>query len=219
MKFLILLLLSFHAFGSNWMPISKIQSQSVQAYGLEKECINRSQEQCIDVGDAPQIIQLGMFELQDHYLKSNTTECESDCEDEFSELTCDDESFEKIKNTDLSQVYCTKLAGKKLIKDEQSYANHLNAIQSQNAAMNLIQSMRNAGQEVINLMILRNAQKQLTSEQKMQILTEYSIIKALLEVGNLAQAKTEIENAQLSAIVTQQDKDALIAKINTYLGI
>jgi hypothetical protein len=120
-KAILLFLISFNLLASNWMPVSKIQENSEQGFQLEKDCIAISGEQCIDVGDKPELIKLGMFTLSDHYLKSNENVCIDSCEAEFEELICDDGSYEKIKNIDLSQVYCVKSAGKKIVIDIDSY--------------------------------------------------------------------------------------------------
>ena len=107
---------------SNWMPLSIIQSKSNQAYQLKIDC-EKSGEQCLDVGDEPEIVSLGFTSLENDYLKSDTQSCESveDCDSKFLVLVCSENDYEKIKNLDLMQVYCVKLAGKKIVKNSEGF--------------------------------------------------------------------------------------------------
>jgi uncharacterized protein YuzE len=142
-----------------------------------------------------------------------------ECEDEVSQLmSCQDEF-------DLIESQCKKLIGYELKQD--GYKFQLNeqkqtdliakrqAEKAQSEAMAMIAKRRAQGEEIINLMILRNAQKNLNAGQKKQVLQAYHDIKELLSVGNLEQAKLEIQGASIDNImVTDSDKQSLIKAID-----
>lgn len=119
MKYLFLILISLPLFASNWMPVSKIQSKSNEAYQLESDCV-KTGEQCFDVGDEPDIVALGFTVLKDEYDKKDQESCldPDDCELKFQALVCSKIEYEKIKNIDQLKVYCVKLIGKSLEKDK-----------------------------------------------------------------------------------------------------
>lgn len=223
MKFLILFL-SLSAQASNWMPISKIDAQSNQAYQLESECQRQSGEQCLDVGNEPQKVALGFASAEDHYLKENTESCldEIDCEQTFQNLSCN-EDYQKIKNLDLLQVYCTKLVGKKLVLDEaswQAYQSAQNLASQQLQALNQAKSMRQCGSSVMDLVLVRNAPKALTTEQVKQLVVTMNPIKSLLETGSLVTAKEEVQAISPDGIIiTEADKVAVTAAIDSCLGL
>lgn len=225
MKTLLIFLLSFSAQASNWMPVSKIQSNSTQAYQLESECVKQSQEQCLDVGNQPQKVALGYASLEDEYLKADSQAClnQADCDLKFTELTCSQQDWQKIKNIDLLEVYCVKLIGKKLTLDEASwtaYQNAQNAAQAQSAALGQAKKARECGSSVMDLVLVRNTPKALTKGQVKQLVTTLNPIKSLLETGSLVTAKEEVQAiAADGTIITEGDKLAVVAAIDSCLGL
>ena len=78
------------------------------------------------------------------------------------------------------------------------------------------------GQKMIAYIGARNKSKTpaLTTAQVKTIVETYSTIHALLGSGSLVTAKSEIEALTVNdPLVTQADKDAILAEINAYLGL
>ena len=65
----------------------------------------------------------------------------------------------------------------------------------------------------------RNMAKSLTTAQVKTVVETYSTIQALLASGSIATAKVEIEAVTPDGtLITQADKDAILAEVNAYLG-
>jgi hypothetical protein len=224
MKSLLLFLISFSAMASNWMPLSKIQSLSTQAYQLQSTC-EATGEQCLDVGEEPGIVSLGFVSLEDNYLKSETLDCVDveDCSAKFLALVCPGEDWTKIQNNDLLQVYCVKLAGKKLVKDLESFDSYKASQASLNAqkqALGQAKSLRECGSSVMDLVLVRNASKGLNTTQVKAMVGIYAPIKGLLETGSLNSAKEEVQAVEPDGtLVTSGDKVAVISAIDVCLGL
>jgi predicted negative regulator of RcsB-dependent stress response len=70
------------------------------------------------------------------------------------------------------------------------------------------------GKSAQALMLVRNAAKNLTTEQVKQIVATYAPIKALLDTGSLQSAVEEIGKIQADGVlVTEEDKAAITAHI------
>lgn len=224
MRFLFLLLISFSAMASNWMPLSKIQSLSNQAYQLQSSC-EATGEQCFDVGDEPQIVSLGFVSLEDNYLKADEQSCldAEDCSAKFLALVCTEEDWTKIQNNDLLQVYCVKLAGKNLVKDLDSFNSYKASqavLNAQKGALEQAKTLRLCGSAVMDLVLVRNATKGLTTNQVKQIVNLYAPIKGLLETGSLNSAKEEVQAVTPDGtLITEGDKTAVISAIDVCLGL
>jgi hypothetical protein len=224
MKLIILLLISLPTLASNWVPVSKIESRSSQAYQLKADCENRSGEQCLDVGDRFEQVALGYATLQDHYEKTKTETCADpqDCEAKFQALDCTQE-YAKIKNLDLLQVYCTKLVGKKLVLDEAGWSAYEAAMNAENAfkaALDSAKALRECGTRVMDLVLVRNASKVLNTTQVKAMVGIYAPIKGLLETGSLNSAREEVQAIEPDGtLVTSGDKVAVIAAIDKCLGL
>jgi len=224
MKFLILLLVSLTASASNWMPLSKIQSQSLQAYQLEEDCTKLG-EQCLDVGDEPEIVKEGFTSLQDNYSKSEVESCldEADCQSKHEAKICTDSGETSIKNLELLEVYCSKFLSKSLVKDNSGWSGFKagKATEAQlEAGISLATNLRKCGERVMALMLVRNQPKGLTTTQVKQLVSAYASIKGLLESGSLASAKEEIQAVTADGVlVTNADKTALSAEIDKCLGM
>jgi wobble nucleotide-excising tRNase len=66
------------------------------------------------------------------------------------------------------------------------------------------------GKDTMAYLLVRNAQKQLSTAQVKQLVEAYATIKSLLESGSLTTAKEEISAAVADGvIVTEADKTAL----------
>lgn len=235
MKYLIFTLILFsnlvHA--ENWLNHSKIKSGSVEAYSLKSDCERISGEKCFDIGEYPSSVYSEVdVEVDDYekpiYSKRDTESCtdESDCSAKFLALVCTQNDYEKIKNLDLLQVYCVKLAGyeKKYEKTIQLDSQKLSAWQSQEAnkateraremAIQTALKRIECGKRVIGLLVVRNASKTLTTAQIGQINTVYAPIKGLIDTGSLVTAKEQMQAITPDELlITTEDKNDLIQEI------
>jgi hypothetical protein len=232
---LITLLLINHAYAC----MNKISySEAVKAINLEvakagcqpnEECLcydtidfrtHDLVDNMIDNPDAP-IYEIGEIILED-IIVNECDEEDDECEPEISQvMTCAD-GFELIESQCKQLVgYEQMKSGHKFVLNESKKSSLEAKEQAEQAKANalaVIRKFRKAGEEIIDLMILRNAQKNLSAGQKKQVLQAYHDIKELLSVGNLTQAKIEIQNANIDGImVTEDDKQALIEAIDKHL--
>lgn len=235
MKYLILLfLISFNLHASNWLNHSKIKSGSVEAYSLKSDCERISQEKCYDLESYPSSVFSEATILVDDYSKpiydqKDTQSCsnETECTAKFVALVCSENLYQKIKNIDLLQVYCVKLAGyeKKEEKIISLDPNKVSAWESQKAIeaqkatkeaqINSAEKRMASGRRVIALMLVRNSAKGLTKPQVAQMNSLYSSIKNLLETGSLETAKEAIQAITPDGtIVTNADKEDLVNEID-----
>ena len=85
----------------------------------------------------------------------------------------------------------------------------------QRAAMDHARKAMECGKSAQAAMLVRNAAKNLTTDQVKQIVATYAPIKGLLDTGSLQSAIEEIQKIQADGVlVTQADKEAIIAHIN-----
>ena len=221
----------------NWLNHSKIKSGSVEAFSLKSDCERISGEKCFDIGEYPSSVYSEVdVEVDDYskpnYLKADTQSClsESDCSAKFLALVCSQNDYEKIKNLDLLQVYCSKFVGydKKLEKSialdsaKVSALNAQKAIEAQaatkEAGIQFALKRIECGKRVIGLLVLRNSTKTLTTANVAQINTVYAPIKGLIDTGSLITAKEQMELITPDGtLITQEDKNELVQEINKCL--
>jgi phage-related tail fiber protein len=85
----------------------------------------------------------------------------------------------------------------------------------QDAAMKAALKAMDCGKSAQAAMLVRNAAKNLTTEQVKQIVATYAPIKGLLDTGSLQSAIEEIDKIVSDGVmVTDEDKAAIIAHIN-----
>ena len=212
MKILIMILITSSAMASNWVPLSKIQLQSPQAYQLESECL-KTGEQCLDIGDEPQALSLGFVSLEDNYIKADTDDCsdEQDCTARFDVLVCSQNDWQKIKNIELLQVYCVKLAGKKLVKDVAGF----NAYKASEVYKSQINQIIANGakadadcKKVLHLIGGFNLLPGRSSDQASEMVASFAQAKAFLQDGRPGAAKVAIQAIPVDGVlVTQAMKD------------
>lgn len=94
-----------------------------------------------------------------------------------------------------------------------AYEASLLAASQLEAGLALVRKARACGSSVIDLMLLRNAQKSLSIEQKKIMANALSEIINLLNIGSLPAAKDEIQAAIVENI-TDADKAAALAKLD-----
>lgn len=231
MKYLILLLLTFNA-QAMFLKKSEINNCGATFYGSKKDCGENCIKQPKDHNC--EYHKFGEHQVDDMekpiYSKSETQACEGEeaCQTLLQVKACTDPQESALINEDYTEVYCSKVSGYQqktatgiyIDQDaKQAYEQEKSVSDSKKAAMAQIRKYRKCGQSVIDELIYRNnALKSLTTGQKAQILSTYSNIKSLLEVGNLVEAKSLIDAEPLDApLITQEDKDALSAMIEDCL--
>lgn len=238
-KFILIFILTMPVFASNWMPLSKIQSQSNQAFQLKADC-EKSGEQCLDVGDEPQVVTLGFYSLSSVMgddFENPIWEAESEVELCQGEEACQALLLSKTCPLDYSKfidalylkVYCTKVTGyaqkeigKAFQKDNVAFDSYKSAqaqVQALNQGVSQALKVMDCGKKVQAHLLVRNSPKNLTKPQVKQLVLTFKDIKNLLDTGSLASAKEEIQAvAPDGVIVTAADKTALIGVIDECVG-
>lgn len=75
------------------------------------------------------------------------------------------------------------------------------------------------GKVLVATLVARNKAKNLTSKQKKDLAVAYQTVQQLLLAGSLKAAKDEVSaSTPDGTLVTQADKDALLAALTAYLG-
>jgi hypothetical protein len=213
--FFLLLFLSFNSFGS-YIKRSDIGSCSYPILVKMKPEL--------DYIKIPQDYNCNYSEIvAETQMKEEVESCldEADCQSKLELKMC--EKGEAIKNLDLMEVYCTWLRPEQVMAN-QSLKDAYEAEQAQKKAMEdaITQAKKQmaCGQEVIALMSVRNVPKSLNQAQMESLVSTYSLAKSLLESGALETAKANIQGQTADGtIVTEDDKAALIAKIDECLGL
>lgn len=225
MKYLIALLISFPILACEMsIPLSYAPTfLNPPVSGHYMKCEAKPDEQCLCIdGVEPWYSDLVDNEVLDYMAKAQEESCSdiADCDAKFAALVCS--QGEKINNYDLLQVYCTypvyKIEGKKFVENPTKKAAYLAAKAAEaqlQAAMAQARKAQACGKDTMAYLLVRNAQKQLSTAQVKQLVEAYATIKSLLESGSLTTAKEEISAAVADGvIVTEADKTALNAFID-----
>lgn len=189
--------------------------------GHYEKCEDFPEDKCHCVENVdPWSAELIDNEVIDFIRKENTIPCASEDECKALEAVhiCDKG---KVIRTE-SEVYCAvevlKADGKKLVVSEEKKAAReaAEAIKAaQDSALASAMKAMDCGKSAQAAMLVRNASKNLTTAQVKQIVAAYAPIKGLLDTGSLQSAVEEIQAIQADGIlVTQADKEAIIAHIN-----
>lgn len=168
----------------------------------------------------------GVYKLKDLYgsQKFDGESCEgkSECELLLTEKTCSVNKWPLI-DADYTEVYCVEVVGKKIEVDEvlksQKLAQKAASDQFE-GALNLAKKLRECGGRVMDLMLVRNQPKNLTTAQVKELVATYEPIQGLLSSGSLNSAKEEIAAVTADGVlVTNADKTALTNEINKCLSL
>jgi hypothetical protein len=139
--------------------------------------------------------------------------------------------FYATKSNNGYEAYCTLITGyeqipsgnKILVTDEtklQAYNAKIAAEKAFEEGISQVKKLRECGGRVMDVLLVRNAVKGLTTEQVKTLHSTYSNIQSYLLSGSLHTAKEEIIAAEVNPpTITQSDKDALVSEINKCLGI
>jgi hypothetical protein len=213
--FFLLLMAICHA--NNYLPESKIDGSSTNGmmiFGNQSDCQSHYGENCI-------LIPVG-YSKEYHRLintKSQAESCSSDqdCQGKLEIKSClDGEIAIKVLDSDPKEVYCTKKAVTENAGLKASYEAAVSAKASYEAALALAIKAQQCGKRVMALMLVRNAQKGLSKNQRKQLVQTYKDIKDLLDAGSLDVAKDEIQAVNADGtLVTAADKTALVAELDS----
>lgn len=184
MKYLILLLISFNAFAEWRIDIVNYEGQSMSKDGFATE---------IDA---------------DAYIVKFKSKWGKD--ERWERVTCDGvistREVEDIIEGTVTEYRCP-----------QTYTvtkTDITAQRAQEAALAIIKANRECGQSTIDFITLRNASKGISTEDVKTIIAAYADINAMLMTGSLTTAIEEITAEPVTALNTQEDKDAILAFVN-----
>lgn len=237
MKIIILILISFSVSASNWVPISKIQDKSPAGYQMENDC-RKTGEQCLDVGDEPEIVKLGLFSLEDVMgndgdkpiwgSRSLISPCsgEEDCKAKALAKSCID-GREPYYNAEYSEVWCNKITGyqqkvvgKSISIKQAELAAYKAQLQAQAQAETLINMGAKADQDckrVLHLIGGLNLLPGRTQDQIDTMSASLEPIKQALQDGRPGKAKSMIMAIEPDGkLVTQQMKDLALSQLKDW---
>lgn len=230
MKYLILILISFSAFGENWMPHSKILEGSIAGHQLKSSCENISGEQCFDVGDETEAVEKGFFSLTNELVddlnspiwgsRSLIETCldEENCKSIHSLKQCynGDQSYYSVEDL---EVWCNKItgynkkeSGKKIFEIDQVALSNYHLAKSAQAQVNDLISRgskaRSDCQKVLDLVGGFNLLPGRTTDQAGEMVSTFAQAKQHLQDGRPAAAKAAIIAIPVDGVlVTQSIKD------------
>lgn len=223
MIFLFLILFSFNSF-AGYVAGSKINVCDRTDYIDTVLCQESEGEACYKVPEDSG--ECGIFKLKDIYgtTKFDEESCSGKtvCELLLTEKVCGVGRWPLI-DAEYTEVYCVEVVGKEMVIDvavkTQKDAQKAQA-KALEDAIQIAQNLRQCGERVVALMLVRNQPKNLTTAQVKSLVATYSPIKELLESGSLVSAKEEINAVAADGLlVTNGDKAALTAEINKCLGL
>jgi len=216
MKFLFLFLISFSVM-ANYLPESKIDGSSTDGmtiFSSQSDCQSYYSEPCIR-------IPVG-YKKEYHRVivtKSQAENCsdDSDCQSKLALKSCADaqEMAIKVLDSDPKEVYCTKKHVSHNSGLKASYDTTKGQSDALEAGIQVALKSQACGARVKALLLVRNAPKNLTKQQKKQLVQTYKDTITLLDAGSLDAAKDDIVEATADGtIVTESDKTALAAQID-----
>jgi hypothetical protein len=186
------------------------------------ECKARSQEQCLDIGDEPEILSAGFVQLQNDWGPEQEVElCDGQmlCQSALEQKTCSS-SLQKFISADFTKVYCVELLGKHLVKDLSGFSGYKAGKIAQAQIESLISNgkkAREACQRVLDLIGGFNLLPGRTSDQAGQMVSAFAEAKAALQDGRPTAAKVAIQAIPVDGVlVTQQMKDLALVQLAGY---
>jgi hypothetical protein len=250
MKILTLLLFVTTSAYANYISMSDLsdcsQDKPFTVY-IQKETCEANEAQSCHYYPATEAVTCHSLDLVDEEVddhskpkwssKENVVDCldEASCEALRANHCSSLEGYEFFYAENLIlpgyEAYCSKFLGyekkltgqKVLVKNDAKLASY-NAQKAAKAqlegALAMAKKLRECGERVMGLMLVRNQPKQLSTAQVKQLVSAYKDIKALLESGSLVSAKEEILAAQADGVlVTEADKAALASEVDKCLSL
>lgn len=219
MNYLILIFLSFNVYASSFIKKNNINKcYDVNVFTKQKYC----GENCIKI-DKNYNCNYSIL-IPETQIKEDVEICsdQENCELILSEKECTSPQAKPIYTLDPNEVYCTWTRPEHIGIDQakkSAYEANKLASEQEKAAIDIALKSMECGKKVKALVLVRNAPKNLSKGQVKQMLVSYSEIDSLLESGSLVTAKDEIQNIVADGVlITEQDKAALISKIDSCLN-
>lgn len=229
--FFILIVFSFNSF-AGYMLKSKIGdcTKPITVYLKAKKCPG----DCIKIPDqyncATGKIDDEMIDNTDSPIwgtRSLIETCsgEQDCKDKVLAKECID-GRTAYYNAEYSEVWCNKItgynkkaSGRKIVVEDATkkaqYETQKAQEKADKMAMAAASKALECGKKVISRMLIQNKPKDLSKAQVRNLVKTYKDIKNLLDTGSLESAREDILAVAINEpVVTQADKDALIAELD-----
>jgi hypothetical protein len=228
---------------AGWRAESKFNDAGASSYSKKKVCEAKESEPCFQWQKGYILGTVSIQNVQEddptkpilktpYNLKNCTdpTDCGTKSKAEPADY-CLAGDYIQIKENSIMpgySYYCEGVTGyeqqtiKKVVEDSAAKATKETEIAADKAKRELIRNKMkdiNFGKQVIALISVQNDAKNLNSTQIKQMLSTYATIEALLGVGSIDTAKGEVEAITPDGtLVTQANKDEILAMINEYLG-
>lgn len=232
--------ISITVYASNFYPVGKVGAKTV--YSKKDKCEQIEGQLCFDITtkdpryNSPVTSMVNDIEKPIYKAPYNTENCDSeqDCVSKVSakNASCtngDSATYQKNQVLPGYTIFCTGISGYEqreqtvLVENADLKASVLAADAQKAQLESDIANMQKHiafGNRMIAYIGVRNKSKGLTKGQVKQMVQDYSVINDLLASGSLLTVKDEIEAlVPDGTIVTQSDKDALLAELNSYLGL
>lgn len=224
MRIIFLLLFSATSFASSFIPEELIGQELVDAvsFSSKESCEGHYSKPCVglEFKTDPSVMKL----------KELYGEMKFDEESCSGELACVELLASKVCGVGRSalidelytEVYCVEVVGKELVIDAAKKAakDAASALASATqAAKSKVKSLRECLAGVIDLLVIRNASKNLNTSQVEQMVLTYQPIMALLQAVSGVTAKQKIQAVTADGVlVTEADKTALTQEIDRCLA-
>jgi len=221
--FIILLFVSFNSL-AGYVAGSKANQCNRTDYSSISDCQQIENEACYKVPNDSGIC--GIYKLANThsgpFVNEETCSGQADCQEVLADKVCS-VNHDAFINQDYSAVYCIAISGKELVIDsglKASYDAAKLAKSQMDAALASAKKLRECGEGIIDLFLVRNFSKNLSVQQVEELTVTFAPIQNLLLNGSLVTAKTKILEAPADGIkVTASDKIALAAGVDKCLGL
>lgn len=237
--FIFTLLFSISAFAvENWFPIGKEGAKTV--WMQKAKCEKAEGQACYDISKKdprfhePQTSMVDNPAKPIYKPKYDFVNCDSpsDCTQKAGSKTCltgDHSTYEKNQMPIPGySLYCVGITGyeqmeQTVLVENSAKKTEVQASEAQKEAMDLklekLAKDAQFGSSMIGLVGVRLRDKNLTRAQTKQVMKDYRELIDLLKVGSIEHSKAEVESITPDGtLISQGDKDALLAEINAYLG-
>lgn len=238
-------MISIPALGANFFPVGK--SGAVNRYIDKQVCEQVEGQECFDIGHkaSPDYKDPRFHEVQTSMVddtnkpiykpKYNLSNCDSDddCLSKYDSTASGCTSGDYVqheKNTLVPgySVYCIGIASYeqmevKTVVENAALKASVEADDAQKAAdyaaLEAVAKDAKFGNKMIAFVSARIRTKTLSLADTKLVLNDYAAVISLLRAGSIPHAKSEVTAMTPDGTrVTQADKDALLAEINSYLG-
>jgi hypothetical protein len=239
MRYIILslLIISNMAMAGSWLPISKYDGNThkgIKIFLSQKKCQKHFSEKCVEM---PFKYNPSYHKLKDELIddfsnpewgtRSMVEPCsgESDCREKATSKSCAG-NRKPYYNAEYSETCCNEIlsyakkpSGRKIVVEDEAKKTSYEAIEAakkmDKMAMAIASKALDCGKKVISRMLLQNKPKNLKKAQVRNLVKTYKDIKNLLDTGSLESAREDILAVAINEpIVTQADKDALVAELD-----